>query len=634
MLAAFALRVVTRLANGEADFLHNGYSFYLSMATSFLQGHGLCTMPGARCAVRVPIYPLFLSLFLWMGRFYPLVVFAQAAVGATLVWLAWMIGRDLFDARTGAIAAGLAAISPYAVLHDTALQDTVLANGLVALAVCLLLKMRERTTIMVSLGAGLALALAVLTTARLGIAVVGCLAWVALLAGSTWRLRGIHFVLVALPVVLLVGAWTVRNWRVVGAPVLTTEAGESLWGANNEWTFKHLPTGSIDLSLKESYDRLTPAASDQFKTTPGGEVGRDRLLARWARAYIAAHPAQTLWRSARKVWSAVSAQYSPARGLVTNVGYALIFIPVHLLAAVGLWRSRRDWRRHAPLYGVLLTFVATTAIFWAHTSHKSYLDVFLFVYAGSVVSGWQPAAPMIKTFAKCAGDPVFWALSKRELRRLLAQYPGATSADVVSITREYRGFGWYKRLGALQIESEFRQLVDWAAAEEPGTVIEIGTANGATLLLWSRVARKRVISIDLPDVIRVGRYPDQKGKLFRQFAFDRPGIEIDLIRANSQDAATHERVQRILGSDPVDLLFIDGDHRLDGVTRDFELWHGLVRSGGRILFHDILPHPLMPSCQVDVLWNQLKDRYPGQTMEIIESHDQGWAGIGILTVYR
>ena len=39
-------------------------------------------------------------------------------------------------------------------------------------------------------------------------------------------------------------------------------------------------------------------------------------------------------------------------------------------------------------------------------------------------------------------------------------------------------------------------------------------------------------------------------------------------------------------SQPVDLVFIDGDHSADGVRTDWRDWHGLVQPGGAVLFHD------------------------------------------------
>jgi len=240
--------------------------------------------------------------------------------------------------------------------------------------------------------------------------------------------------------------------------------------------------------------------------------------------------------------------------------------------------------------------------------------------------------PAIKSLAKTLGDPVFWALSSAELSALLTRFPDNAGGDILTMTKEYRGRGWYKRIRSLQVEEEFRRLADWAASQTPRIVIEIGTASGGTLLMWARIATERVISIDLPGGIHGGGYPEQKARLFKAFVRGRPNVTINLIRANSHEQTTRDRVGGLLGPARADILFIDGDHRLEGVTRDFELWRDLERPGGHIVFHDVLYHPRTPSAQVDQLWNDLKKRHHGRTQEIIESPDQGWAGIGILEV--
>jgi predicted O-methyltransferase YrrM len=38
--------------------------------------------------------------------------------------------------------------------------------------------------------------------------------------------------------------------------------------------------------------------------------------------------------------------------------------------------------------------------------------------------------------------------------------------------------------------------------------------------------------------------------------------------------------------DPVDLVFIDGDHSEQGVRADWDDWHGFVDPGGAVVFHD------------------------------------------------
>lgn len=39
-------------------------------------------------------------------------------------------------------------------------------------------------------------------------------------------------------------------------------------------------------------------------------------------------------------------------------------------------------------------------------------------------------------------------------------------------------------------------------------------------------------------------------------------------------------------TDPVDLVFIDGDHTEEGCRLDWDDWHGFVEPGGVVLFHD------------------------------------------------
>ena len=105
-----------------------------------------------------------------------------------------------------------------------------------------------------------------------------------------------------------------------------------------------------------------------------------------------------------------------------------------------------------------------------------------------------------------------------------------------------------------------------------------------------------------------------------------------LIRGDSHDSRTLERVKKILGGEELDFLFIDGDHTYEGVRRDFEMYSPLVRRGGVVAFHDIVPHDRAhdPYGQVGVpkFWSEIKSRY--RHLEIVKDWSQGWAGIGVL----
>jgi predicted O-methyltransferase YrrM len=91
-----------------------------------------------------------------------------------------------------------------------------------------------------------------------------------------------------------------------------------------------------------------------------------------------------------------------------------------------------------------------------------------------------------------------------------------------------------------------------------------------------------------------------------------------------------KEVERILGGEKVDFLFVDGDHTYEGVKRDFEMYSPLVRKGGIIAFHDICLHPPETRCEVSKFWNEIKHGY--KYVEIVEDWSQKWAGIGVLYV--
>src|SRR5581483_4008760 len=89
VLAAFVARATLRLAHGEIDFLHDGYTLYLAIARTFLAGHGLCLAASQGCARRLPVYPLLIAPFAASGTIFPALPLLGAALGAATVAVAW-----------------------------------------------------------------------------------------------------------------------------------------------------------------------------------------------------------------------------------------------------------------------------------------------------------------------------------------------------------------------------------------------------------------------------------------------------------------------------------------------------------------------------------------------------------------
>jgi 4-amino-4-deoxy-L-arabinose transferase-like glycosyltransferase len=380
--AAIVLRAGLRLAGGQDAFLTHGYTFYLSIADHVIIGEGFCHQTGAECAVRMPLYPLLLAPFQALGLVYPAVVIVQSMLGGLTVWLAWWIGRELFNERAALLAAAATAFNPYNLQHDTSLQDTALVNALVLAAVALLIAAHRTRREALWAAAGLVIALSILTSARTALFAPAAVWW-AFTGGEPVAARMRRTVLLSLPIALLTGGWMLRNAVVVGAPVLNTESGEALFYGNNPFTFSHFPERSIDDTAAE-FHRLPAAHLERYEAVSGQELARDRLLGQWAVEYVAAHPLDTAVGALRKLWVVAAAELSPARGPVVQWGYRGVFLIVHALALLAAWRARG--REHRLIFLLVLAFAVTTAIFWAHTSHKSFLDPILFIYAAAAVA--------------------------------------------------------------------------------------------------------------------------------------------------------------------------------------------------------------------------------------------------------
>jgi len=101
-----------------------------------------------------------------------------------------------------------------------------------------------------------------------------------------------------------------------------------------------------------------------------------------------------------------------------------------------------------------------------------------------------------------------------------------------------------------------------------------------------------------------------------------------LLKEDSHKEETVRKLKDILGGGMIDLLFIDGDHRYEGVRKDFEMYSPLVRKGGIVAFHDICPGPPDAVGGVPSFWKETMGKY--RNMPIIKDQGQGGCGIGIL----
>lgn len=179
------------------------------------------------------------------------------------------------------------------------------------------------------------------------------------------------------------------------------------------------------------------------------------------------------------------------------------------------------------------------------------------------------------------------------------------------------------QIGMVQIETEAMQLAAFLAALRPHHVMEIGTDRGGLFYVLTQLAQGTKVSLDLPGG-PWGSIPfekiEERDNMIRSWSQDAV-----LIRADSHSEESTKAVARHLGA-PLDFLFIDGDHSLEGVTDDYLRYSPFVRAGGWIGFHDIndtAPHR-EHGVFVAPLWNRLR----GEKIEF--NAGDSWAGIGLV----
>jgi predicted O-methyltransferase YrrM len=181
-----------------------------------------------------------------------------------------------------------------------------------------------------------------------------------------------------------------------------------------------------------------------------------------------------------------------------------------------------------------------------------------------------------------------------------------------------------------QKETEALGLLSLLQQQSPTHLCEIGSRRGGSLFLLSRVASPcaRMLAIDIG-------FSEHELRAVPHFRG--PAQSITCLQADSHAQGTLRRVQDWLGGHQLDFLFIDGDHSYSGVSADFEMYSPLVRPGGVIAFHDIVPDSKTrrgvgsanDTGEVPAFWAALKQRGYA-TEELIEDPEQDGMGIGIV----
>ena len=191
---------------------------------------------------------------------------------------------------------------------------------------------------------------------------------------------------------------------------------------------------------------------------------------------------------------------------------------------------------------------------------------------------------------------------------------------------------WGDFFSPMQVPAEILKLLKITSKKKPSMIMEIGTARGGTLFCLAKIATADalLISIDLPRGEFGGGYGLLRKTFYQSFASKKQ--KLFLLREDSHKTETLTKVKNIMQStkpnELLDFLLIDGDHSYEGVKKDFEMYHHLVKPDGLIVFHDIVPGSPLGVGGVQFFWEEVKKDY--QYEEIVDNWKQGGLGLGIL----
>jgi cephalosporin hydroxylase len=184
-----------------------------------------------------------------------------------------------------------------------------------------------------------------------------------------------------------------------------------------------------------------------------------------------------------------------------------------------------------------------------------------------------------------------------------------------------------KYLNPGQQSDEIIGCAEYVRSRRPDVFCEIGMHRGGTHLFLTHALPSVKTTIALDPLV-------QNRSFLRTLA--KAGQRSFFVNGSSQAPHVFAELSAITANRPIDLLFIDGDHRYEAVRSDFLIYRTLVREGGIIAFHDICEdyHTRFgrdtgrSAGGVPQLWRKLRGAY--EHREFVDSPDQDAFGIGVL----
>ncbi len=350
-----------------------------------------------------PLYPYFLGVLYALapaGQEILTAKLVQSLLGVATCALVWRLGRRLFDARVGLLAAGMTAVYGMLLFYEGTLM---LVNLLVPLTLALILALvsaHERPGLLRWLLVGGLLGLCALARQNVllfGPLALGWLLW-DLRERATLARRLAWAAALGLGTLLAVSPATLRNYAVSGEVVLINAAGAAPFYTGNN------PRADGTFKVAEPFPR--ELAGDPVEQVAAYRAYAERALGRplsasevsdyWVGrglAWIVAHPGDWLRLELRKLALFVNhheAANNRQKRLSELFSWVLRlpllgFGFVAPLGLLGLGLTTRHARRLVPVYGMIAVYLATALLFFVLSRYRMPIVPLLIVFAAAAV---------------------------------------------------------------------------------------------------------------------------------------------------------------------------------------------------------------------------------------------------------
>lgn len=393
ILLSFILRYVSGELLKEKQLQK---SFYDDIATNIIN-HKSFDMDigwGKNDAVRQPIYPLILSLvYILFGKSIETIILLHSIIGTTIVYMTFLIAKQLFNEKIGLLSAFITMSYPYYVVNTTAITDGPLFTLILSFLILTLLKSFKFPSFNKFLLAGFVFGIATLCRGTilpmLFFIIIGIL--FILRAEITKKIKFIFSFLFIFLIVIM--PWLIKNYIVLGKPVITSSFGTALWLSNHPDLLMHgYPEITIDYHYYQLYEKIPPQQKKYLlKLTV---VKRDKFFYQEAIANIKKLGfCQYLKMVYIKFKSAYSwnlnpkydLQRKPTGGKFKFLIYKITYTPILFIAIIGIYLNKNKFEELYIIFSLFVSLTITFVILWSHTQYRTPLDIYLIIFSAEAI---------------------------------------------------------------------------------------------------------------------------------------------------------------------------------------------------------------------------------------------------------